>query len=317
MFRRPASRPSSPRRAAGGNLSTLRSDSMRSGEPLSLRHLESVQSWVESLTAGQSEQRLSEHSFANLYLFRHVHDYQLATSVSLPAISGKTYDGVPHLMPLCRMDNEMTAALLAQALPGTCLYPLAAWQIEHLDEHRFNWTDSSSDADYLYPAPQFTTYPGKRLRKKRLQMQQLLARHTVRAQPLSSILTSPAAAVLAEWMHDKGHARGTADEVPCLEALHLGSRLGLTGYLYHVDDQPGGFLLTENLSQDTCVVRFAKGLDRFKGIYPFMFHHLACQHSSHVRWLNFEQDLGLESFRRAKRSLQPSSLLRKFRVTLR
>jgi hypothetical protein len=62
-------------------------------------------------------------------------------------------------------------------------------------------------------------------------------------------------------------------------------------------------------------MRFAKGLDRCKGIYQHMFQHF-CQAMPAVGWLNFEQDMGLANFRRSKLSYQPSALIDKYRVTL-
>jgi len=57
-------------------------------------------------------------------------------------------------------------------------------------------------------------------------------------------------------------------------------------------------------------MRFAKGLDAFKGLYQHMFQHY-CQAMPQVAWLNFEQDLGLANFRRTKLSYKPAALLSK------
>jgi hypothetical protein len=47
-----------------------------------------------------------------------------------------------------------------------------------------------------------------------------------------------------------------------------------------------------------------------------MFQHHA-RSDPGVRWLNFEQDLGLANFRQTKLSYQPAALLDKHRVNLR
>jgi hypothetical protein len=64
------------------------------------------------------------------------------------------------------------------------------------------------------------------------------------------------------------------------------------------------------------VIRFAKGLNRFNGIYQHMFQHF-CTAMPEVQWHNFEQDLGLANLKRTKLSYQPSALLPKFRACLR
>jgi hypothetical protein len=64
-------------------------------------------------------------------------------------------------------------------------------------------------------------------------------------------------------------------------------------------------------------MRFAKGRNAFKGIYQYMFHHFCTHFDRTVKWLNFEQDMGLANFRRTKLSYRPAALLSKFRVRLR
>ena len=64
-------------------------------------------------------------------------------------------------------------------------------------------------------------------------------------------------------------------------------------------------------------MRFAKGLDSHVGIYPYMFQHFCRHFGRPVRWLNFEQDMGLPGFRRSKRSYGPAGLISKLRVALR
>ena len=67
-------------------------------------------------------------------------------------------------------------------------------------------------------------------------------------------------------------------------------------------------------------MRFAKGLDSHAGIYPHMFQHFCQQFEARfgrpVRWLNFEQDMGIAGFRRSKRSYAPAAMVQKFRARL-
>jgi len=68
-------------------------------------------------------------------------------------------------------------------------------------------------------------------------------------------------------------------------------------------------------------IRFAKGLDAYPGIYPFMFRHFSLECERHfgqgARWLNFEQDMGNPGMRRSKMSFAPAALLPKWRASLR
>lgn len=285
------------------------------GIPLTLALQPTIAPLVEAVAAGAVEGRLSEHSFANLFLFRQVHRYRFH-ALPLPHLTGRTYDGVRHVLPLAALDDRAIAQIVPLLTRGACLYPIAAWQLDALDPARFEWTASPDDSDYLYPAQNFRAYRGTRLAPKRNLTRQLLRAHAMRAEPWTPALAADCRAILAAWMVDRKKASGEADEAACLAALRLAPRLGLEGFVHYADGEPAGFVLAEEVAPGTFVMRFAKGRE-VKGLYPWMFQHFCEESPRAVRWLNFEQDLGFANFRHTKRSYAPSALLAKYRVRLR
>lgn len=264
--------------------------------------------------AGLHEQALADLSYSNLWLFRRAHDYRYHAG-DWPLISGHTYDGQRHALPLFDA-NHAPPHVITQALQAFgCLYPLCERDAQGFDPALYAVTHQRDDADYLYPAAQFQRYAGRRLQKKRNLMTQLHTHHVLSAQPYTVALQAQGLQVLYAWLHDKGKPLGAADDLPCREALALAPELGLEGYMYWADGQAAGFLLAEELQPEVWVVRFAKGLAAFKGIAQYMFHHFATQAGRPVAWLNFEQDMGLANFRRTKLSYQPSALIAKWRIS--
>lgn len=285
------------------------------GVPLSLDQGAEIDAALSVLSRGQGEQALSDPPFSNLYLFRHVHDYRYLPG-PFACIAGRTYDGARHLLPLFELQRAPVQTLRELLHGHDCFYPLGASQIDALDPALLEWTSSRDDADYLYPATHFRHYRGTALNKKRNLVKQFLSARAVTAEPYSTDRLSDALAVLAGWMQAKRKAAGEADEIACTEALQLAPRLGLQGFLHRADGEPAGFVLAQPIQPGVWVMRFAKGLNRFKGIYQHMFQHF-CLGVPEVQWLNFEQDMGLAGFRRTKLSYQPSALIPKFRVRLR
>lgn len=278
-------------------------------------HAARVGALIRALADGMGERCLSEYSFANLWLFRREHRYRF-TDGTWPYISGLTYDGAHHVMPLFALDSapsEVVDELLSQ---HDCLYPLPLAQAQRLDTARYLHSASRDDADYLYPADHFRFYQGMLLNKKRNLMKQLLKAHSVQAVPYGPDWHKGAQTVLDGWMADKSKPAGGADEQPCRDALAEAGTLGLEGFGYTVDGEAAGFVLAEPLQPGVYAMRFAKGLSRFKGLPQFMFHHF-CTARPEVHWLNFEQDLGLPNFRQTKQSYQPEMLLDKCRLRVR
>jgi len=287
-----------------------------SGLPLTLALREPIEEALTRLREGSAEQCLSDHAFSNLYLFREAHDYRYLPG-DWPCISGRAYDGVRHRMPLFALQDAPLDVLRGLLEGHDCLYPIAQRHAEGLSPSRFRQWSSADDADYLFAASQFTDYPGRALARKRNQVRQLLATCVPRSVSFGVEAAEAARQVLRGWMAQKGKAPGEADESACLEAIAKAAAFGLEGFVHFADDQPVGFVLAQELQPGVFVMRFAKGLDSHVGIYPYMFQHFCRHFGRPVRWLNFEQDMGLPGFRRSKRSYGPAALIPKLRVALR
>jgi hypothetical protein len=287
-----------------------------SGLPLTLALREPIEAALTRLRGGSAEQCLSDHAFSNLYLFRDAHDYRYLPG-DWPCISGRAYDGTRHLMPLFAV-QDAPLDVLRQLLEGhDCLYPIAQRHAEMLPPSQFRPWSSADDADYLFEARQFIDYPGRALARKRNQVRQLLATCVPRSVLFGVEAADAARQVLRGWMAQKGKAHGEADETACIEAIANAAVFGLEGFVHFAGDQPVGFVLAQELQPGVFVMRFAKGLDSHVGIYPYMFQHFCRHFARPVRWLNFEQDMGLPGFRRSKRSYGPAGLISKLRVALR
>ncbi len=258
---------------------------------------------------------MSDPWFSNLYLFRRVHDYRVRPG-PYACVSGRTYDGARHLLPLFELNEASDAVLRGLLIDHRCFYPLSESQVQRLDANRFEWFSSRDDADYLYSADCFRDYRGRSLKEKRQLVMRLLATHEVQSEPYKEVSAPLALEVVRGWMAAKGKSQGEADEEECVEALGLSSRLGLTGFIYRVDGALAGFILAQRIQPGVFVMRFANGLDRFKGIYQYMFQHF-CAVTPTAMWLNFEQDMGLPNLRRTKLSYHPLALVPKYRVALR
>jgi hypothetical protein len=287
------------------------------GEPLTLAHGDELRPLLAAVrqSAAPPPGTLSDATFANLLLFRDAHDWRLLRG-RWPCISGHAYDGARLLLPLFDLAAAPVDELRALLQGHDAFGPLDDAQLARLDPALFVASSSRGDADYLYSAEQFRHYRGTLLQKKANLVRQLLARHRVDAEPYAPALADEAAQVLQGWLHDKAKQPGDTDDGPCLQALQQATALGLHGTLFRIHGQAAGFVLAEPLAPGVVVMRFAKALDAFKGLYQHMFQHYAREHAD-VQWLNFEQDMGLANFRQTKLSYQPAQLLAKHRVTLR
>ncbi|MFQ3573459.1 MAG: phosphatidylglycerol lysyltransferase domain-containing protein [Thermodesulfovibrionales bacterium] len=279
-------------------------------EPLDLKHRETLQPLLKSLSSP-----ISEYSFANLYLFRGVHRYHVMFNSEI-FISGVTYDSQSYLMPTFRVTKANIDFVIQQMKGFDCLFPIDESWLEDFDPSIFNFSFKEGDMDYVYMADKMKTYRGRRLHKKRNLMKQFLETYTHVEFGLTVDKLPDALSILDVWQEETGLNQDQTDYEPCKEALNMNEELCLCGIIYYADDEPAGFVLGEELNPETFVLHFVKAKKKFKGIYQYMYNSFANLLPVRYKYLNYEQDLDKEALRFAKSSYLPDIKLKKYRVSL-
>lgn len=287
---------------------------MQDGQELTLELLPRLAPALAARIEGLGEHAPADLTAANLWLFRRAHGYRYHPG-EWPVVSGKSYDGQAHAIPLFDPSSAPVAVLHGYIASYGSLFPLTMREAGALKRKGYTITSHRDDADYVYTAETFASYPGRALQYKRSLSKQFTSGHEVRTQVYSSQLQAEALAVLDGWMRDKAKAAGEADDLPCREALAHASELGLEGVVVEANGEPAGFLLAEHSQPGVWVIRFAKGLAKFNGVAQFLFRQFAQEPPARCEWMNFEQDLGLANFRRTKLSYGPKLMPQKWRAS--
>ena len=116
---------------------------------------------------------------------------------------------------------------------------------------------------------------------------------------------------------EAGEDTNTVSEetVAVIEALYHMDKLGLEGALIRAGGSPVAFSLGGLITPEVFDVNFEKAFGDIQGAYPAINREMArlvrARHPQ-VKWLNREDDLGLEGLRRAKLSYYPDLLLEKY-----
>ena len=271
------------------------------GVPIGREHLPRLAALL-----GETPRPASEYCLANLYLYRTRHEYRLIDE-ELPFLTGRTYDGAKHVLPLGPLDESAAAKLLEGF---DCIYPLGEDESRQLSASGvFCFDFRADDSDFLYDTQRLAELSGAKAKRAQ-------AAAFGRLGPrLAQFDAAAAREVLAEWLDDAGRGPDHADAHECAEAIACADELGLSGVVVFLESDPVAFLLAGPPRDDDRVVHFAKGRRSLAGAYPWMFAHYA--RIAGTRLLNFEQDLGNPGLARAKRALAPLACRPKYRLRTR
>ena len=197
------------------------------------------------------------------------------------------------------------------------LFPVPEEWLSAFDPGEFEITFAEGDADYEYTVEKMSFLKGRNLHKKRNLLKQFLEMYKHEALPLTNDRLDQARFILEDWVATSEMRADDTDFGPCGEALDRYEELVLCGGIYYANDEPAGFVIGEELNEETFVLHFAKARTKFKGVYQYMFNNFAKILPPKYKYLNLEQDLDKENLRVFKSSYVPDVLLRKARVRLR
>lgn len=280
------------------------------GTPISLEHKSLLAPKLKSVSVP-----VSEYSFQNLYLFRGNHDYHVFERDGFTFIQGTTYDGKIHIMPAADMRDVPVGTL--RALQKNCdfFFPVFEDWAEYFRQYGVELTYLDGDTDYIYTSVKMSTYAGRKLHKKRNLLKQFTQLYSATAFMITKDNIQDAFYILDEWQKQADLPKEETDYKACHEALTLYHELGICGGIYYADKKPAAFILGEELTENTYVMHFAKGLTAYKGIYQFIYNDFASILPKRYEFINFEQDLGSVALRVAKTSYVPDVLVKKYRMT--
>lgn len=259
--------------------------------------------------------RISEMTFAGLYLFRTAHDYRLTMVGDSLVVLGRGYSGERYCMP--PLGGAVETALGRVWDDGLELYGAdEAFAERCLKRGGVTTVEDRDSFDYVYLREELATLPGNRFHKKKNRISYFTARHDYDVAPFSEDYRAGCRKLLEVW---RGMA---AEEEPSFgleveataEAVEKAAFLGLEGVVVTVAGEVKAFSLGERLNVETTVCHFEKTDPFMEGLSQLINREYSRLLFNDCKFVNREQDLGDGGLRNAKLSYQPAELIKKFRI---
>jgi hypothetical protein len=280
------------------------------------RHLELADKALLDRLCNDLQPRISELTFAGLYLFRKAHDYRLATVADSVIVLGRGYDGTDYFLPPLAGDT-------AQAVKVLCVdgLPLYGADDQFVNSYCADGTlvgeEQRNSFDYLYLREELATLPGSRFHKKKNRINYFINRHEYRTELFTGNHAAGCLNLLDRWQNSHLSAPGVSlllEIDATREALNNSQILGLEGVVVLVNGNVAAFALGEHLNWDTAVCHFEKADPFLEGLYQLVNREFARLLFQECRFINREQDLNDPGLRNAKLSYHPVELVKKYLV---
>lgn len=185
-------------------------------------------------------------------------------------------------------------------------------------ENGFEAELMDGSGDYIYLAEELITLKGKKFHKKRNHLVKI-NNYNWDFHPMSEKFFDECIEFSAVSYNDK---KGYDDRSSVAEqfAIHTYfthfDEFGLKGGVITIDGKVKAFTIGERLNSDTFCVHIEKADASVDGLYPAINNEFLKYAAQDLKYVNREEDLGIEGLRRAKKSYNPVFVLDKYFVTL-
>lgn len=173
--------------------------------------------------------------------------------------------------------------------------------------------------DYLYESKKLISLSGKKLQAKRNHISQFERHYTYTVRPLTTKELREECYRMATttWLESKDEeTREMDDEMRAIRrAFDHWDELNLVGLMVCVDNHLTAFTVGEKIDDQMAIVHFEKGDTSYIGIYSVINQLFVSQYLSDVKYVNRQEDAGIEGLRRAKLSYHPDLMVEKYKVT--
>ena len=204
------------------------------------------------------------------------------------------------------LDNQMPFSLRS-------LEPYQSAELENLFPNSFEIAQNRDRFDYLYNIDELIALSGRTLHKKKNHLNRFFKLYPdFSYERVDSANAMEVLEAYKAWFEEGEKSDGLRNEMLGIEAsLRNFSALDMKGAIIRIDGKIAAFSLAEQINDDSVVIHIEKGNTFYEGIFQAINQQFLKNDFAHLRFVNREEDLGIEGLRKAKMSYKPLRFIEK------
>ncbi len=288
---------------------------MISFKPIELKDIKVIKGFLKS------EYSMScEASFGTLYIWRNVYNYQYAILDDCLVIMSKDGNNPAGLRFPIGNGNKISVAHKAcdymESIGEKPQFLGVTNRIANDISEDFEIGEMSIYSDYVYETEKLISLSGKKLHSKKNHLNQFKNTYNYQYCPITPNDKDEILKAYEGWgkVTDK-YLEAERDSIS--DVLTNMYALDISGAMLKVDGNIVAFTLGEELNKDTAVIHIEKADPNIKGAYTAINQMFAENRWKDYKYINREDDCGIEGLKKAKQSYQPIFMVEKYRAVRR
>ena len=262
---------------------------------------------------------ISEFTFTNLYSWRLAYSLRVSLFDGLIILCSESESRKRFFNPVGKGDMKAAVEKILKDSGGIFFRLPEETRALFAEDKRFRIEPDRDSGDYLYSASDLTNLPGKKYDGKRNLIKRFKSERAYEYITLNAGNVALCLDFEEAWCSLKN-----CDKVDGLSKERLAIKdmvenfplFGLIGGAIQVNGVISAVALAQKLNPDTMVIHILKADSTIAGLYQTMLQEFISREGSSFRYVNMEQDLGIEGLRKAKLSYHPCSMVNKYALSL-
>ncbi len=265
-------------------------------------------------------------NFSNIFSWRHAMNYRVADIDGFSAIVGKYRHHTFNILPPFYSDEISPSELLIKVKEGlgtekVRMLPVTSDMLSEIKKElpSAEIILSRSLSDYVYNTQDLINLSGKKYHQKRNHLNSFLSKydHEYISVSTGHKETQKLLRKASEILYVPSDDRDLADEqIVINELIENFDALSLVAGIIACDGIPIAYSIGEKMSEDTALIHIEKANRAYSGAYAAINKLFAEKEFSDTKFINREEDMGIEGLRKAKLSYRPIHLGEYYTVIL-
>ncbi len=281
--------------------------------------------WVKECLSARDD-LTCEYSFSNIFSYTAKMRLEIADVGGFLVTRCFTGDSIGYCYPVGKGDIKSVNSLIIddmKSMESPCYFfgmgKKEAEELEILYGDMFDIKYDRDSGDYIYRSEDLINLTGKKYQPKRNHISFFKKNYNWSYESMTTENLEECFNMNVEWIQSSGslYSEDLEKELRIIRRVFENfDALDCKGAVLRVDGRVIAFALGAQIRSDTFCVHFEKAFSDIRGAYPMINQQFVANELSGYKYIDREDDLGLENLRKAKLSYHPEIISEKFEAWL-
>ena len=259
----------------------------------------------------------SEINFLTFYIWRKAFDIKFAEIDGCLVIRFKDDDSPENFRyPIGSGNHEAALEKIEQYADGNpVFYGISEAQAENLQARGYKTSVMKGYSDYVYYTEDLINLSGKKYHSKKNHLNSFKKTYDYRYEAMNAGNALECITAYGKWYsNEQGDAMLAYEKEAIEDILTNFEKLDFKGGVLYANGEICAFTVSEQLTKNMAVIHIEKANTDFNGAFAAINQMHLENTWSHLKYVNREEDLGIEGLKKAKKSYRPCRMIDKYKA---